>query len=229
MSEHRRRDLARFIDHTLLRAEATGRDIDRLCDEALEHGFAAVCVNPVRVRRAAERLGSSDVAVASVVGFPLGANTTEIKEREARRVVADGAREVDMVIDLGALKDGDGDAVEADIATVVAACRETGALLKVILETALLSDDEKRLACRLAERAGADFVKTSTGFGPGGATVADVRLMRRAVGPEMGIKAAGGIKTAADVEELLAAGATRIGASAGVAIVTAGGGQTARR
>lgn len=220
MSDHTPRDLARFIDHTLLRPEATGEAIDRLCDEALAHRFAAVCVNPVWVRRAAERLRGSEVAVASVVAFPLGASTREVKEREARRALEDGASEIDMVIDIGALKEGDDGAVEKEIAAVAGACRQRGALLKVILETALLSDEEKRRGCRLAERAGAHFVKTSTGFGPGGATVADVRLMREALGAEMEIKAAGGIKTAAQVDELLAAGASRIGASAGVEIVT---------
>ncbi len=215
-------DLAQAIDHTLLKPEATAAQIDKLCDEARQHGFAAVCVNPVWVRRAAQRLRGTPVKVASVVGFPLGAALPEIKALEARRALRDGAREIDMVINIGALKCGDYALVERDIAGVSAACREVGALNKVILETALLSDEEKVIASRLAQAARAHFVKTSTGFGPGGATVFDVALMREAIGPTMGIKAAGGIKSAADAQQMLAAGATRIGASAGVAMVTGG-------
>ena len=215
-------DLGRFIDHTLLKPEATPADIDRLCDEALEYGFAAVCVNPAWVRRAAARLRGSQVQVASVVGFPLGANAPEIKAMEARRALRDGAREIDMVINVGALKAGDYDAVRDDIRRVADACREVGALCKVIIEAALLSDEEKIVASRLAQQAKAHFVKTSTGFGPGGAEVFDVGLMREAVGPGMGIKAAGGIKTAEQVQEMIEAGATRVGASAGVSIVSGG-------
>ncbi len=215
-------DLAPYIDHTLLKPDATAADVDRYCDEARRHGFAAVCFNPVWVRRAAERLKGSAVKVASVVGFPLGAHAPEIKAAEARRALRDGAREIDMVIHVGALKGGDYALVERDIAGVTEACREVGAVSKVILETALLSDEEKVIACKLAQAARADFVKTSTGFGGGGATVYDVALMREAVGPRMGVKASGGVRSAEQARELIEAGATRIGASAGVAIVTAG-------
>jgi deoxyribose-phosphate aldolase len=214
------RDLGSYIDHTLLKPEATPADIDRLCDEAVEYGFATVCVNPVWVRRAASRLRRTDVKVTSVVGFPLGASAPEIKALEARRALRDGAREIDMVINVGALKAGDLELVVSDIARVAEACREVGAVCKVIIEAALLSDEEKVVASRLAQRAKAHYVKTSTGFGPGGARVFDVGLMREAVGPAMGIKAAGGIKTREQVQELIRAGATRIGASAGVSIVS---------
>lgn len=217
-------DLARFIDHTLLKPEATAADIDRLCDEAAEYGFAAVCVNPAWVRRAAERLRGTGVKVASVVGFPFGATPPEIKALEARRAIRDGAREIDMVVNVGALKSGDHDLVRRDVEKVADACHEAGAVLKVIIEAALLTDEEKVVASHLARLARADFVKTSTGFGPGGATVEDILLMRETVGPEMGVKAAGGVRTAEDVREMIAAGATRIGASAGVAIVTGGQG-----
>ncbi len=218
------RDLARYIDHTLLKPDATAADIDRLCAEAREYAFAAVCINPTWVRRAAERLRGTDVAVASVIGFPFGATTSDVKAVEARRAIRDGASEIDMVINVGALKSGMHDLVRDDIARVSDACHESGVLNKVIIEAALLSDEEKVVACRLAKQAKADFVKTSTGYGPGGATVYDVALMREAVGPKMGVKAAGGIRTAEDVEEMIAAGATRIGASAGVRIVTGEGG-----
>ncbi len=217
------RDLARYIDHTLLKPDATAADIDRLCTEAREYGFAAVCINPVWVRRAAEHLRGSDVLVASVVGFPFGATTGEIKALETRRAIRDGAREIDMVINIGALKSGLHDVVREDIAKVTDACHESAAINKVIIETALLTDEEKVIACRLAQQAKADYVKTSTGYASGGATVYDVALMREAVGPSMGVKAAGGIRTAEDVQEMVAAGATRIGASAGVRIVTEGG------
>lgn len=213
-------DLARYIDHTLLRPDATAADIDRLCAEAAEYRFAAVCVNPTWVRRAADNLRGTDVAVASVVGFPFGASTSEVKAWEARRAIRDGAGEIDMVINIGALKSGLRDAVREDIAKVADACREAGAASKVIIETGLLTDEEKVIACRLASEAKADFVKTSTGYAKGGATVFDVALMREAVGPKMGVKASGGIRTAEDVQDMIAAGATRIGASAGVKIVT---------
>lgn len=212
-------DLAALIDHTLLRADATAEAIDRLCDEAREHRFASVCVNPSWVARASGRLAGSEVEVCTVVGFPLGAHTPAVKAVEAGQAIREGAAEIDMVIDIGALRSGDPARVERDIAGVAAVCRAAGALCKVIIEAALLTDEEKVVACLLAKRAGADFVKTSTGFGPGGATVGDVALMRRAVGPEMGVKAAGGIRTRADAEALVAAGATRLGTSAGVAIV----------
>jgi deoxyribose-phosphate aldolase len=212
-------DLAKYIDHTLLKPEATASDIDRLCAEAREYRFASVCVNPTWVKRAATQLQDSGVVTCSVIGFPLGATPPEIKAMEARRALRDGAREVDMVINIGVLKSGDVDLVREDIGKVVDAAHEVGGLCKVILETALLSDEEKVIASSLAKAAKADFVKTSTGFGPGGATVYDVALMRETVGPEMGIKAAGGVRTLEDVEDMLAAGATRIGASAGVQIV----------
>ena len=212
-------DLAPFIDHTLLRADAPAEAIDRLCSEARQHRFASVCVNPSWVARVSADLAGSGVEVCSVVGFPLGAHTPAVKAVEAGQAIRDGAGEIDMVIDIGALRSGDLVLVERDIAGVVAVCRTGGAVCKVIIEAAMLSDEEKVAACLLAKRAGADFVKTSTGFGPGGATVRDVALMRRAVGPEIGVKAAGGIRTRADAEALIAAGATRLGTSAGVAIV----------
>ena len=216
------RDLARFIDHTLLRPDATAADIDRLCAEAREHAFAAVCINPTWVRRAAGILRGTRVAVASVIGFPFGASTSDVKAVETRRALRDGASEIDMVINIGALKSGMRDLVREDVARVSDACHEAGAINKVIIETALLTDEEKVIACRLAQLARADFVKTSTGYASGGATVYDVALMRETVGPRMGVKAAGGIRTAEDVREMIAAGATRIGASAGVRIVTGG-------
>lgn len=212
-------DLAHYIDHTLLRPDATAEEIDELCDEAREFHFASVCINPTWVRRAAANLRGSDVAVCTVIGFPLGATTPEVKAWEARKALRDGAREVDMVINVGALKSGDSELVLADIERVVDAAHEVGALCKVILETGLLTDEEKVMASALAKKARADFVKTSTGFGHGGATVYDVALMRETVGPEMGVKASGGVRTAEDVEDMISAGATRIGASAGVQIV----------
>ena len=212
--------LASYIDHTLLRPDASPSDIDALCDEAVEYGFAAVCINPAWVARAKQRMRGAGVMVASVVGFPLGANTPEIKAMEARRALRDGAREIDMVINIGALKGGEHDLVRRDIAGVSDACREVGALNKVIIEAAYLTDEEKVIACRLAVAGRAHYVKTSTGFGPGGATVFDVALMREVVGEKMGVKAAGGIHTADEVREMITAGATRIGASAGVRIVS---------
>ncbi|RME44291.1 MAG: deoxyribose-phosphate aldolase [Chloroflexi bacterium] len=212
-------DLARYIDHTALKPETTPAQIDQLCEEAVQFGFAAVCVNPVWIRRAAGNLRGTGIGVASVVGFPLGANVSQIKAMEARRALRDGANELDMVINIGALKGGLYDVVRDDIAKVADASREAGAICKVIIEAALLTDEEKVIACRLAQDAKADYVKTSTGFGPGGATVYDVALMREAVGPKMGVKAAGGIKTAEQARQMIAAGATRIGASASVQIV----------
>jgi deoxyribose-phosphate aldolase len=212
-------DVAQYIDHTLLSADATAADIDELCAEAEEFGFASVCINPTWVKRAAANLRGTSVPVCTVIGFPLGATTTEIKATEARKALRDGAREIDMVINVGALKTGDHELVYNDIAKVVDAAHEVGALCKVILETAMLTDEEKVIASALAKRARADFVKTSTGFGPGGATVYDVALMRETVGPDMGVKASGGVRTAHDAEDMIAAGATRIGASAGVQIV----------
>ena len=211
--------VASAIDHTLLRADATAEDIDKLCREAAEWKFATVCVNPTWVARAARQLRSSGVGICAVVGFPLGATTPDVKQYEARRAIFDGATEIDMVLNVGALKSGDVRLVTDDIRAVVGACMERGVTSKVILETALLTDEEKVTACTLAKAAGADFVKTSTGFGPGGATTADVALMRRVVGSEMGIKAAGGVRDLQQVKAMVAAGATRIGASAGVRIV----------
>jgi deoxyribose-phosphate aldolase len=213
------RDVAAFIDHTLLKADATRGQIERLCREAAEFHFASVCVNPTWVSLCATVLRGTAVPVCAVVGFPLGATTADVKQFETRRALFDGAREIDMVINIGALKSGDLRLVERDIEAVVSVCREAGALSKVILETALLTDEEKTTACVLAKAAGADYVKTSTGFGPGGATTGDVALMRRVVGAEMGVKASGGVRDRADVEAMIGAGATRIGASAGVKIV----------
>ena len=181
-----RSNVARLIDHTLLKPEATQAQIAHLCDEAIEYGFAAVCINPVFVRFAARRLEGSGIAVCNVIGFPLGATTTAAKVFETQRAIADGAQEVDMVIHVGALKAGESQAVRDDISAVACACHDGGALLKVIIEAVLLTDEQKIAACLAAQAAGADFVKTSTGFAGGGATVADVRLMRRTVGPEMG-------------------------------------------
>jgi deoxyribose-phosphate aldolase len=218
--------VARLIDHTLLKPEASRSQIEQLCDEAVRYQFASVCVNPGYVRLCAERLdGERDVAVCTVVGFPLGATTPEAKAFEARQAIANGAGEIDMVLNVGAIKSQDVDLLRRDIEAVVEVAHHGNALCKVILETALLTDDEKVLACRVAQEAGADFVKTSTGFGPGGATEADVALMRRTVGPDMGVKASGGIRTYADVQRMVAAGATRIGASAGVQIIEQARGQ----
>jgi deoxyribose-phosphate aldolase len=211
--------VASTIDHTLLKPDATADDIDKLCREAAEWKFATVCVNPTWVTRAATRLRGTGVGVCSVVGFPLGATTPDVKQYETRRAIFDGATEIDMVLNVGALKSGDVRLVADDIRAVVAACAERGVTSKVILETALLTDEEKVTACTLAKAAGADFVKTSTGFGPGGATAADVALMRRVVGADMGVKAAGGVRDLQQVRAMVAAGATRIGASAGVRIV----------
>jgi deoxyribose-phosphate aldolase len=218
-------EVARFIDHTLLRPDATAEQIRRLAAEARENGFAAACVHSVWVPLVAAELKGAPVATCAVVGFPHGACHSEIKALEARRAIREGAREIDMVIPIGALKGGDDARVLRDIRAVVEACRDGSARCKVILETALLTDDEKRRACAMARRAGAHFVKTSTGFGPGGATVADVALMAEAVrGSGMGVKAAGGVRSYADVRRMIAAGATRIGTSAGVAIVRAAAG-----
>jgi deoxyribose-phosphate aldolase len=217
------RHLASMIDHTLLKPEASRAQVEQLCDEAKQYGFASVCVNPVYVKLCAQRLKGSPVKVCTVVGFPLGATLPEVKAFETQQALDAGATEIDMVINIGALKDRDNDLVARDMAAVVRAAHAANAPVKVILETALLTDDEKLTACQLAQSAGADFVKTSTGFGPGGATAEDVALMRRAVGPTMGIKAAGGIRTLADAQKMIAAGATRIGASASVKIIAEAG------
>jgi deoxyribose-phosphate aldolase len=217
--------VAGMIDHTLLKPDATKREIETLCREAKEFGFASVCVNPTWVATCARLVRGSSVAVCSVVGFPLGATTADTKQYETRRAIFDGAREIDMVINVGALKSGDLHLVESDIRAVTSACRETSVLSKVIIETALLTVEEKVTACTLAKAAAADFVKTSTGFGPGGATAEDVALMRHIVGEDMGIKASGGVRTLEGVKAMVAAGATRIGASAGVRIVQQSRGQ----
>ena len=211
-------DWAKLIDHTLLKPEATDEDIKRLCEEAARYGFASVCVNPTWVRAAACSLHGTGVPVCTVIGFPLGATLSDVKAYEARRAILDGAREVDMVINVGALKSGDDCLVEHDIHMVVEVAHEYQATCKVIIETALLTNDEKVRACQAAKKAGADFVKTSTGFAKGGATVADVALMRRTVGSELGVKASGGVKGLEDARKMVEAGATRIGASVGVKI-----------
>src|SRR5688572_19234742 len=217
--------VASMIDHTLLKPDATRKDIQSLCTEAAEYSFASVCVNPTWVAECARLLQGSRVKVCSVVGFPLGATTCDTKHYETRRAIFDGAREIDMVINVGALKSGDLRVAERDIEAVTIPCREAGAVSKVIIEAALLTDEEKITACTLAKAAGADFVKTSTGFGPGGATAHDVALMRRVVGDDMGVKAAGGVRDLEGLKAMVAAGATRIGASAGVRIVQESRGQ----
>ena len=217
-------DLASAIDHTLLKPDATLDEIDALCAEAMRHRFASVCVNGVHVKRCAEILRDSPVIVCSVIGFPLGANAPEVKAYEARRAIEDGACEIDMVLNVGALKSAQDELAQRDISGVAQTCHRLGARLKVILETCLLTDDEKVRACRIAKAAGADFVKTSTGFSKGGATAADVALMRRTVGPEMGVKASGGVRDGSTAQAMIEAGATRLGASASVAIVGGGSG-----
>jgi len=213
--------IAALIDHTLLKPEATESDVRKVCAEARQYGFFSVCVNPYWVRLVAKELAGCATKVCAVVGFPLGANTMEMKAAEAAAAIRDGAREIDMVLNVGELRGGNADAVQADIRAVVEAAHARGALVKVILETALLTDPQKVAACELAKAAGAGFVKTSTGFGPGGATVEDVALMRRTVGPQMGVKASGGVRTLEDLQKMVAAGASRVGASASVKIVEA--------
>lgn len=211
--------VAALIDHTLLKPDATEDQIRQLCWEARDYGFAAVCINPGYVPLAAELLRGTPVAICTVIGFPLGATLTEVKAYEGERTIAQGARELDMVINVGALKSREYAWVEEDIRAVVNTAHPRGAMVKVIIEAALLTNEEKVKACTLAKAARADYVKTSTGFGPGGATVEDVALMRQVVGPSMGVKAAGGIRTYEDAQKMVRAGATRIGASAGVKIV----------
>ncbi|WP_271753380.1 deoxyribose-phosphate aldolase [Cohnella sp. JJ-181] len=215
--------LASYIDHTALKPDTARDDIVRLCEEARQHRFATVCVNPYWVRTAAELLSGSGVGITTVIGFPLGATSTFAKTAEARDAIAAGATEIDMVLNVGALKSRLYDEVRQDVARVAEACKGA-AVLKVILETGLLTDEEKVKACELCVAAGADFVKTSTGFGPGGATAADIALMRRTVGPRLGVKASGGVRDAQTARAMIAAGATRIGASASVAIVSGGTG-----
>ncbi len=211
--------IARLIDHTILKADATRDDILRVCEEAREYGFASVCVNSYWVPLVAGALAGSAVKVCAVIGFPLGATSTEAKLAEAHAAIREGANEIDMVMNIGALRSGDNHAVEREIESVARESHRRGAIVKVILETALLDDNQIALACGLAKSAGADFVKTSTGFGPSGATVHDVALMRKIVGPEMGVKASGGIRTLDDLRNMTAAGASRIGASASVQIM----------
>ena len=211
--------LAKMIDHTILKADATKEKVAQLCKEALQYHFASVCVNSSNVELCADMLKGSDVKVCSVIGFPLGAASTNAKVFETKDAVADGASEVDMVINVGALKSGDKEFVKNDIRSVAEEAHKGKAILKVIIETCLLTDEEKVTACLLSKEAGADFVKTSTGFSTGGATVADISLMRKTVGPDMGVKASGGIHSRADAEAMVKAGATRIGASAGIKIV----------
>lgn len=213
------KNIARLIDHTLLKANATKAEVMELLEEAKQYQFASVCINPTWVKTAAEFLRNTpEVKVCTVIGFPLGATTPEVKAFETKSAIENGANEVDMVINIGALKDGQYDLVETDIKAVVDAAKGK-ALTKVIIETCLLTDEEKAKACELAVKAGADFVKTSTGFSTGGATVEDVALMRKTVGPEIGVKASGGVRSLADAEAVIKAGATRIGASSGVKIV----------
>jgi deoxyribose-phosphate aldolase len=213
------RKLAGLIDHSVLRPEATRSQVERACDEAVRLGIAAVFVNPVWVPLVAGGLRGSRVKVGTVVGFPFGATTTSAKRAEAEAALLAGAQEIDMVMNIGAMRSGDFGRVESDIRGLVEVCHSGTAILKVILENAFLTDQEKVAACQIAKRAGADFVKTSTGFGPSGATEADVRLMRQTVGPEMGVKAAGGIRTLADAIRMLVAGANRLGTGASVAIL----------
>lgn len=225
------RAVARLIDHTILKPEATRDDVRQVCAEALTFEFASVCINPFWTKFAAAELRDSPVKVCTVAGFPLGATTPTAKVAEALAALRDGAEEIDMVINIGALRGGERDIVKADIQGVVSASHGHGAIVKVIIETALLDDAQKVLACRLAQDAGADFVKTSTGFSSSGATVADVTVMRRTVGKSMGVKASGGIRTLEDLRAMVAAGATRIGASASVRIMqetSADGAETMR-
>lgn len=212
-------ELNRMIDHTILKPEATEAAVQKIIDEAKEYNFFSVCINPCWVAFASEQLADTDVAVCTVIGFPLGANTPEVKAYEAADAIKNGANEVDMVINIGALKSQQYDQVRQDIQGVVDAAKGK-ALVKVIIETALLTDEEKVKACELAKEAGADFVKTSTGFSTGGAKVADIRLMRETVGSDMGVKASGGVHNAEEALAMIEAGATRIGASTGVAIVS---------
>ncbi|WP_418742893.1 deoxyribose-phosphate aldolase [Enorma massiliensis] len=214
-----RASLATYMDHTLLKPEATAADIDRVVAEARQFGTASVCVNPYWVARVAAGLAGSGVKTCTVIGFPLGATSTASKVAETRDATAHGAQEIDMVINIGELKAGNDDAVRSDISAVASAAHEAGALLKVIIETCLLSNEEKRRACELSVAGGADFVKTSTGFSTGGATTADITLMRETVGPELGVKASGGIRTLEAAIAMIEAGATRLGVSAAVSIL----------
>ncbi len=211
-------ELAKYIDHTLLKPESTRADIARVCEEAKHYNTASVCVNPCWIGFVAEQLKGTDIKPCCVIGFPLGATLPEVKAFETAAAIRDGAKEVDMVINVGALRGAEFETVYEDIKAVVDAAKGK-ALVKVIIETCLLTDEEKVTACKLAKQAGADFVKTSTGFSTGGAKVEDVRLMRETVGPEMGVKASGGVRSKADAEAMIAAGATRIGASSSKKII----------
>lgn len=211
------KEYASMIDHTLLKADATRNQIEKLCNEASEFKFASVCVNPTWVKYSADLLKDSKVKVCTVIGFPLGASTSEVKALETKNAIENGAEEIDMVINIGALKNQEFDLVREDIKQVVDAAN--GTLVKVIIETCLLTDEEKVKACELSVEAGADFVKTSTGFSTGGATAEDVALMRKTVGPTVGVKASGGVRNLQDMQNMIQAGATRIGASSGVAII----------
>lgn len=211
-------NVAKMIDHTLLKADATKDQIEKICAEAKEYNFASVCVNPAWVKLSSDLLNGTEVKVCTVIGFPLGASTPETKAYETKNAIENGATEVDMVINIGALKGGDNELVERDIRAVVDAAKGK-ALTKVIIETCLLAEEEKVRACELSVKAGADFVKTSTGFSTGGATAEDIALMRKTVGPEIGVKASGGVRSAEDAQKMIDAGATRIGASSGAAIV----------
>ncbi|WP_396278005.1 deoxyribose-phosphate aldolase [Glutamicibacter creatinolyticus] len=226
MTELSAQDIAGYIDHTLLAQNASREQIVQICTEAKQYHFKSVCVNPLWVSTVARELAGSDVLTCSVIGFPLGASTTETKVFEAKQAISDGANEIDMVIDVAAALRGDGDALVNDIFAVAQAVHEGGAILKVIIETALLDESAKVLACASAKSAGADFVKTSTGFSTGGATVEDVELMRRTVGEQMGVKASGGVRTLETARAMIAAGATRLGSSSGVAILEGGQGGT---
>ena len=212
------KNYAAMIDHTILKAEATKEQIEKVCAEAKQFGFASVCVNPTWVKLSSELLQNTDVLVCTVIGFPLGANTSAVKAFEAKDAIANGAKEVDMVLNIGALKDHNDELVQADIAAVVEAAKGS-AIVKVIIESCLLTDEEKVRACELTVAAGADFVKTSTGFSVGGATAKDIALMRKTVGPHLGVKASGGVRSLEDMEKMMKAGATRIGASSGVSIM----------
>lgn len=211
-------ELGNKIDHTVLKADTTKEQVIKVCEEAKTYGFYSVCINPAWVKEAAKQLAGSEVDVCTVIGFPLGASTSVVKAFETKDAIENGATEVDMVINIGALKDGNDDLVKSDIAAVVEAARGK-ALVKVIIETSLLTEEEKVRACKLAVAAGTDYVKTSTGFSTGGATVEDIALMRKTVGPEIGVKASGGVRDQATAQAVVDAGATRIGASAGIAIV----------
>ncbi len=219
------KNIAKMIDHTALKPDTSKKQIIKLCEEAKEYGFYSVCINPAWVEEASRQLEDSDVKVCTVIGFPLGATTTNMKALETKDAIENGATEVDMVINIGKLKDGDLDYVENDIRNVVEAAKGK-ALVKVIIETCLLTNTEKVMACKLAVKAGADYVKTSTGFSTGGATVEDIQLMRKTVGPNVGVKASGGVRSRESALALIEAGATRLGASSGVAIVSGGDAKT---